>query len=315
MRNWSADLGEPKPRVPVIVGPTAVGKTSVALALRNHWPLVVISADSRQVYRGLDVGTAKPTPEQLRLVPHCGIDVVDPGVAYSAGRFAADAIAWISEVPDDQMPVVVGGTGLYIRALAEGIFAEPELGTTRREAIRRWATESERVEQFAYRLDPEFKGGGQQRASRVVEVALLTGRPLSWWQVHSDRSASIQPWYIRLTLAKVELHRRIDERVRKMIGAGLLEEVEQLLASGVKENSAGLDAVGYREVVWCLRGDFARSELADRIGQSTRQYAKRQETWFRHQLGSEPVAAMEMQNDPEGVASEIAELWEKREQG
>ena len=99
-----------------------------------------------------------------------------------------------------------------------------------------------------------------------------------------------------------------------MIGAGLLEEVEQLLASGVKENSAGLDAVGYREVVRCLRGDFARSELTDRIVQSTRRYAKRQETWFRHQLGSEPVVAMEMENDPEGVASEIAELWEKREQ-
>ncbi len=170
------------------------------------------------------------------------------------------------------------------------------------------------MEAFAYRLDPEFRGGGQQRASRVVEVALLTGKPLSWWQVHSDRSGSIQPWYIRLTLARVELHRRIDERVRKMIGAGLLEEVEQLLASGVRENAAGLDAVGYREVVRCLRGGFARSELADRIGQSTRRYAKRQETWFRHQLGSEPVATMEMQNDPEGVASEIAELWEKREQ-
>src|ERR671937_1225997 len=125
-RSWSADLGVV--RTPVLVGPTAVGKTAVALALLAHWPLEVVSADSRQVYRRLDIGTAKPTRKERARLPHHGIDLIDPGSRYSAGHFARDAVKWLADIRSrGKQPVVVGGTGLYVRALADGLFAEPSL--------------------------------------------------------------------------------------------------------------------------------------------------------------------------------------------
>jgi tRNA dimethylallyltransferase len=113
-------LAAPKPLVPVLVGATAVGKTAVALELRHHWPITIISADSRQVYRRLDIGTSKPTLQEQRLVHHLGIDLIEPGERYSAGRYALDAARWISDMPGSQQPAVVGGTGFYVRALADG---------------------------------------------------------------------------------------------------------------------------------------------------------------------------------------------------
>src|SRR6266568_5098453 len=141
-RNWNAGLVGPDSRLltPVVVGPTGVGKTAVAVALAALTPLTVISADARQVYRNLDVGTAKPDPETLARVPHRGLDLVDPGERYSAGRFARDAAAWIAAVrAAHRLPVVVGGTGLYIRALAEGLFREPPFDPDRRAQLRRWS--------------------------------------------------------------------------------------------------------------------------------------------------------------------------------
>ena len=120
-------MGAPKRRVAVVVGPTAIGKTRVAAALARHWPLVVISADSRQVYRGLDRGTGKPTGAERVAVPHLGLDLIDPGERYSAGRFAREAAAWLAGLGPETWPVVVGGTGLYVRALADGLFREPPL--------------------------------------------------------------------------------------------------------------------------------------------------------------------------------------------
>ena len=127
----------PKQVVPIIVGPTAVGKTAVAIEIARQIPITVISADSRQVYRGLDIGTAKPTPEELRAVPHLGLDVVDPGTYYSAGRFASDAVEWIRSTPNNRQPIVVGGTGFYVRALAEGLFREPPMDKKRRARFSR----------------------------------------------------------------------------------------------------------------------------------------------------------------------------------
>src|SRR5213593_2108598 len=141
--SWSGALGEaeapPPPLVPVIVGPTAVGKTAVALALATFEPVTVISADARQVYRRLDIGTAKPDPESRRRVPHAGLDVIDPGERYSAGQYARDAAGWIADARGARrLPVVVGGTGFYIRALAEGLFREPPLEAGRRGRLREW---------------------------------------------------------------------------------------------------------------------------------------------------------------------------------
>ncbi|MBI2073884.1 MAG: tRNA (adenosine(37)-N6)-dimethylallyltransferase MiaA [Gemmatimonadetes bacterium] len=298
-------------RVPVIVGPTAVGKTAVAVALARHWPLVVISADSRQIYRGLDLGTGKPTPAELAAVPHLGVDLLDPGQRYSAGRFARDAAQWLGALPPGPMPVVVGGTGLYIRALADGLFREPPLDPERRARLAGWTSRADGLGRWAARLDPEYAGGGRQRAARTVEVALLTGRPLSWWQRRARAEGVMRPWYVRLALPRAVLHQRIGERVARMLSAGWVDEVRRVLATGIDAAAPGLDALGYRDIVRHLQGALPADRLEQAIVTSTRRYAKRQETWFRHQLGRAPVVTLDATESREGLAARIAERWER----
>jgi tRNA dimethylallyltransferase len=300
-----------KPLVPVIVGPTAVGKTALTMALARHWPLTVISADARQVYRYLDIGTAKPTPAQLEVVPHRGIDLIEPGERYSAGRFASDAAGWLAAV-SGRMPLVVGGTGFYVRALADGLFHEPPLEAGRRSRLRGWTDTQPGLARWATRLDPGYGGGGRQRAARTVEVSLLTGRPLSWWQRHARAEGAIRPWYVRLTLPRALLHRRIGERVEAMLAAGLVEEVAGVLDRNVPPDARGLDGVGYREVVAHLQGAIPSGHLSEAIAASTRQYARRQETWFRHQLLGASVVTLDASDSPESLARRIVALWDAR---
>jgi len=238
--------GADRPLVPVLVGPTGVGKTAVAVAWAALEPISVIGADARQVYRRLNIGTAKPEPAQLTRVPHLGIDLIDPGERYSAGRFARDASGWLARVrAEGREPVVVGGTGFYIRALAEGLFREPPLDYARRERLRAWAglLGAAPLAHWAARLDRRFAGGGRQRAARAIEVALLTGRSLSWWQREARESGVMRPWYIHLTLPRDALQRRIAQRVDRMLDGGLIEEVRGVLADGVAPHAPGLDTV------------------------------------------------------------------------
>lgn len=311
--------GAERPVVPVLAGPTAVGKTAVAAALAATQPCTVISADARQVYRGLDIGTAKPSAELQVQLPHVGIDVVEPGERYSAGRFARDAVQWLEEIAAaGRQPLVVGGTGLYIRALTEGLFREPPLDATRRGALRRWAEAlpAGTLARWAGRLDARFAGGGRQRAARVVEMALLTGRPLSWWQRTARDRGVMAPWYIVLTVPREVLHRRIAARVDTMLAAGLVDEVRRILARGTAPGAPGLDAVGYRETVAMLTGGLAPDDLRPAIIHATRRYAKRQETWFRHQLQRERgsgvrdgVWTLDATEPPEHVAAQVRERW------
>jgi tRNA dimethylallyltransferase len=297
---------------PVVVGPTGVGKTAVAAALAALAPVTVISADARQLYRGLDIGTAKPDAETRARVPHRGLDLIDPGERYSAGRFARDAAAWvIEERAVGREPIVVGGTGLYIRALVDGLFSEPTFDPDRRERLRDWteALEGDELARWAGRLDARFPGGGRQRAARAVEVALLTGRALSWWQREARATGAVRPWYIHLTLPRDALHRRIAERVDAMMRSGLVSEVRQVLDSGVSPDAPGLDGVGYREVVAMLQGKLAEAALRDAILISTRRYAKRQETWFRNQLRDAAVWTLDATEGPEVLAARVLERW------
>jgi tRNA dimethylallyltransferase len=298
--------------VPVIVGATASGKTAVALALTAHWPLEVISADSRQIYRRLDIGTAKPSPKERARVPHHGLDVVEPGTRYSAGRFAHDAATWIAYVRNrSKLPVVVGGTGLYIRALADGLFQEPELDPARRRSLDAFTARLEPLEllRWAGRLDPGFRGGGRQRASRAIEVAMLTGYPLTYWQEAARSGGAIRPWYVVLTLPRPVLHQRIARRAEEMVRRGVIEEVATVLAEGHPPTSPGLDGIGIREAVEYLHGRRPRESVAEAIGLSTRQYAKRQETWFRHQLQGD-VVTLDATRPADKIAAEIARLWQ-----
>lgn len=304
---------------PVVVGPTGVGKTAVAAALATLTPITVISADARQIYRGLDIGTAKPNSETLARLPHLGLDLIDPGERYSAGRFARDATGWLADVrAAGRQPVVVGGTGLYIRALAEGLFREPPFDPDRREQVRSWSESLEGADlaRWAGRLDPRFPGGGRQRAARAVEVALLTGHALSWWQREARESGTLRPWYIHLTVPREVLHGRLAARVDEMLTAGFVDEVRRVLASGIAPDAPGLDGVGYREVVSMLQGHAPEAQLRDAILVSTRRYAKRQETWFRHQLRAPGVGSWEpgvwtldATESPEVLARRVHERW------
>jgi tRNA dimethylallyltransferase len=303
----------------VLVGPTGIGKTAVVTAWAEHEPLTVVSADARQVYRGLDIGTAKPSLDERARVPHVGLDLIEPGERYGAGQFARDAAAWLAEIrAAGRLPVVVGGSGLYVRALAAGLFREPPLDAGRRERLRAWtaALPVPRLAHWAARLDRRFAGGGRQRAARAIEVALLTGRGLSWWQEHARETGALRPWYIHLTLPRDALERRIGSRVDRMLAAGFVAEVRRTLERGVAPNAPGLDGVGYREVVAMLEGRLPERGLRDAIVGATRRYAKRQDTWFRHQL-REPrdpmpdgsVWVLDAAGRGDDLAARIAERW------
>jgi tRNA dimethylallyltransferase len=300
--------------LPVLVGPTAIGKTAVALALAAHLPIEVVSADSRQIYRRLDIGTAKPTRRERLRVPHHGVDVADPGERFSAGRFAREAAGWIEDIRGrGRLPLLVGGTGFYVRALAEGLFVEPALDREKRRALEHWVLGLEPAEliRWASRLDPGFAGGGRQRASRAIEIALLTGHPLTEWHRRASGEGTVTPWYVVLSAPRPVLHQRIRVRAEEMVRRGLIEEVAAVLSEGHQPLAPGLDSVGIREAVDYLHGRRSRESVADAITVSTRQYAKRQETWFRHQL-QEPVVTLDATRPAEELAAEIAELWKSQ---
>jgi tRNA dimethylallyltransferase len=242
------------------------------------------------------------------------LDLVDPGTRYSAGQFARDGVCWLGEIrARGNLPVVVGGTGLYVRALADGLFAEPLLDAGKRRSLDAWTARLEPIEllRWAARLDPGFRGGGRQRAARAIEVALLSGHPLSYWQQAARAQGSLEPWYIVLTVPRPVLHQRIARRAEDMMRRGLIEEVAAVLAEGHGAKTPGLDGIGIREAVEYLHGVRPRDSVAEAIAADTRQYAKRQETWFRHQLGGS-VATLDATRSPEKLAAEMAALWERR---
>lgn len=314
-------------RVLVVAGPTGVGKTRVAAHLARLVPIEIVSADSRQLYRYLNIGTAKPPPEERAAVPYHGLDLVTPTERYSAGRFAARARQWIAEIgARGRLPVVVGGTGFYLRALFEGLFAEPALDPVRRARLRavlrglgarveereaggrrsRMTREARaELERWAARLDPGFAGGGAQRAARVVEVALLAGRRLSALHRATPPAPSgLAPWYAVLTLPRDRLADRIRARAEAMVAAGLVDEVRRLVAAGLSKDAPGLDAVGYREVLRVLDGVLPMEDLAAAIATATRQYAKRQMTWLRHQLRA-PALWLDASGAPGALAEQV----------
>ncbi len=298
----------------MLVGPTAIGKTAVAMALAAHLPIEVISADSRQVYRRLDIGTAKPGARERRKVPHHGVDVAEPGERFSAGRYAREAARWIEEVRSrGRLPVIVGGTGLYIRGLVDGLFIEPPLDPEKRRELEHWVggLNGSDLVRWAARLDPGFAGGGRQRASRAIEIALLTGHPLSEWHLRARGQGTVAPWYVRLTAPRPVLHQRIKVRAEEMMRRGLIEEVAAVLSEGHPPDAHGLDGVGIREAVQYLHGKRKRETVAEAVTVSTRQYAKRQETWFRHQIGGQ-VLTLDATRPAEEIAAEIATEWAGR---
>jgi len=300
-----------------ITGPTTAGKTQLSMAVAEALDGEIICMDSRQVYRGMDIGTDKVSTEHRNRVPHHGLDLRDPDEFYSSGQFGRDARRCIEEISErGRVPLWVGGTGLFLRSLTHPIFKQPDIDTSRLEALRgfmdkRPTSELERwVEALDSRRTDLAREGGPQRLGRTIEVGLLTGRPLSWW--HERGEPDQEPLcglIVVLDKDREELDRCIDARVTRMAAEGLVDEVKGLLEKGYRPEDPGMSGTGYREIAAYLGGDMTLEEALDRMRSQTRQYARRQLTWFRHQL---PQDAMHIDTSrllDTQVAEVVAAWW------
>ena len=280
-----------------IMGPTASGKTGLALELARHFPCEIISVDSALVYRGMDIGTAKPSTEELAAVPHHLIDVIDPAESYSAARFREDALRLMGEITGrGKLPLLVGGTMLYYRALEQGLSDLPEADVRLRKALEE-QMETQGLEALHQRLkevDPEsasrIKPTDPQRILRALEVYELTGSPLSEHYAKQERDP-LPYRVLRIALIPSDrglLHQRIEKRFDQMLQQGFVDEVRHLYTRGdLDDTMPAIRAVGYRQVWQYLEGEWDYDTMRHKGIVATRQLAKRQLTWLRSMEGLE----------------------------
>ena len=273
-----------------IAGPTASGKTALAVALARELDGEVVSCDSMQVYKRMDIGTAKPSPEERQGIPHHMIDVAEPWEDYSVSRYCADAAPIVEDIVSrGKTAIIAGGTGLYMDSLIRGNDFAPFPSTGVRERLEREA-DREGMEALLARLravDPEAAArlhlSDRKRIIRAMEVYLETGETIT---AHNRRTQALPPRFSPVWLgldfeSRAELYSRIDRRVDVMLEAGLLEEIRALLRSGIPEKCTAMQAIGYKEFTDALDGRCTVEAAADQVRQSSRRYAKRQLTWFR----------------------------------
>ncbi len=302
-------MREIKPRVVVITGPTASGKSRLAVELALQVGGEILNADSMQVYRGMDVGTAKPTMAERRGVPHHLLDVVNPDEDFDAAKYRSLAIPQLQDmVFRGKVPFVVGGTGLYIKILLGGLLDCPpaDLGI-REELGRAWRTEGagflhEKLKELdldsAYKIHPHDR----VRIIRALEIFYLTRqRPSSLIRRHGFRDNAFQALKICVEMNREELYERINQRSLKMIEGGLVEETERLLKQGYSPELKPMKSLGYRHVVRYLKGACALDETRSELQRDTRRYAKRQLTWFR----ADPEMLWVKPQDTDSIIREI----------
>jgi tRNA dimethylallyltransferase len=280
--------------VGVICGPTAAGKSAIAMWIAERVPVTIVSADSRQIYRGFDIGTAKPSAADQTRVPHRGVDVAEPTVRYSAAAWCEKAGPWIDEArAGGRTPLVVGGTGLYLRALFDGLFREPSLDASRRQAVAAELStiETSELRRWVERLDPPRARLGRTQLLRAVEIALLTGSRMS--DLHRDRAGTPR-WRARYLVVDPGpvLADRIAARIDDMLDHGWPDEVAELMHT-VPEDAPAWNATGYDAVRRLVMGTATRAVVHEEILIATRQFAKRQRTWFRHQLPADRVTRVD----------------------
>lgn len=283
-----------RPAVLCLAGPTASGKSASSLALADRWPIEIINVDSATIYRGMDIGTAKPGPQERQRVPHHLLDIRDPSESYSAASFRTDALALIEQIVSrNQIPVLCGGTMLYYKALREGLSALPEADPTIRAQIdaeagqQGWPAMHAHLAGFdpetAQRLEPN----DSQRIQRAIEIYRSSGKPMSYWLAHPLREPAPDIDFVTLSLEpsnRLVLHERIAQRYHAMIEQGLVGEVTALYQRGdLHLGLPSMRCVGYRQIWDHLDGQLTLEEAIDRAIAATRQLAKRQLTWLRAQ--------------------------------
>jgi tRNA dimethylallyltransferase len=271
-----------------LVGPTGVGKTALAMEVAERLPVEVVSADSRTVYRWMDVGTAKPTLAERQRVPHHLLDVVDPDEAYSLALYQQQALEAIRRITGrGRLPLLVGGAGLYVSAVCDGLAmpdVPPDVGFRRALEVKAetqgwWALQADlaRVDpESARRIDPK----NVRRVIRALEVFHATSRPFSEWQMPLERPP-VESLIVGLYLERQALYARIDRRIEGWIAGGLLDEVNHLLGRGYAPSLPSMSGIGYREIAQVLRGEVDLDAAVTQVKHATHQYARRQMTWFR----------------------------------
>lgn len=288
-KEQASNTNTTRPPLIVIVGPTGVGKTAVAVELAEALDGEIVSADSRQFYRGMDIGTAKPTPEELPRARHHLVDILDPDQRMTVAEYQEMAYAAIEDIlRRGKLPFLVGGTGLYVKAVVEGytvprVPPDPDLRARLQERAEREGAHALHAELAAVdpvaaaKIDPR----NVRRVIRALEVYAKTGRPIS--QLQGRRPPPYRILQIGLTRDRANLYRRCDERIRQMIEAGLIEEVKRLLDQGyTPETCEAMTSLGYPETVAYLRGEIPSvEELIRAIGRSTRRFIRHQYGWFR----------------------------------
>jgi tRNA dimethylallyltransferase len=293
----------------VIVGPTASGKSALGVWLTEQLNGEVIACDSTQLYRGFDIGTSKPTMEERRGVMHHLLDILDGTEDATAGGYRELAIEVLKDLrARKKLPILTVGTGLYLRALLEGLADVPQRSEELRERLRARAAEHEPdyLHQILRRLDRASAGkiapADEQKLIRAIEVCLVSKRPLS--EVYRSGRKPLEGWRaikIGLKPGREALNARVHERTETMLSRGWLEEVRRLVESGLPENAKGFDFIGYRELRAVLRGEMQMEEARAAIEQATRRYAKRQITWFRREKA---VEWLEGFGDEAGIQNE-----------
>ena len=273
-----------------IAGPTASGKTALAVALAKELDAEVISCDSMQIYRGMDIGTAKPTREEMQGIPHHMLDVADPGEDFSVSRYCEMATPIMDDILSRGKHVIVaGGTGLYMDALIRGNSFAPCPSTGMREKLEKQADEDgmQAMLDLLTTIDPQAASklhlADRKRILRALEVYYETGETIT---AHNLKTQAIPPkyqaiWFGLEDQERSELYKRIDRRVLEMIDLGLLDEIKQLLDRGISEKSTAMQAIGYKEFLDALAGRCSIAQAIAQVQQSSRHYAKRQLTWFR----------------------------------
>jgi tRNA dimethylallyltransferase len=280
-----------KLRVVCLAGPTASGKTDFAIRLRETIPFEIISVDSALVYRGMDIGTAKPDADTLQRAPHRLINIRDPEDSYSAGDFVRDAEKEIEDIcASGRIPLLVGGTMMYFRSLTEGIAELPGADADVRvrldsdAACVGWPAMHRKLAEIDPDAAARINANDSQRIQRALEVYEVSGRPLSEWQA-AGRQAESRQSYLKIALvpdSRSTLHQRIDQRLKSMFDQGFVEEVETLRhRPGLTSRSSSMRSVGYRQIWSHLDGDYDRPTAVDKALSATRQLAKRQLTWLR----------------------------------
>ncbi|WP_048602411.1 tRNA (adenosine(37)-N6)-dimethylallyltransferase MiaA [Rubeoparvulum massiliense] len=276
-----------------IIGPTAVGKTSLSLFLAQQLGGEIVSGDSMQVYRGMDIGTAKATLEERALAPHHMIDILKPDQDFSVVQFQQLARQAIQEIQQrGHLPILVGGTGLYVRSIIydyqfSEVVEDPLFRKEMEEKAKREGNEAiwQRLNQVDPTTAQQVHPNNLRRVIRALEVYQLTGVPISQQVSHSTPDESpYELWLIGLTMERSQLYQRIAQRVDGMMEEGLLQEVENLLHQGYDEHYTAMQSIGYKEFLPYFRGEASLEACVAQLKQNTRRFAKRQYTWFRHQF-------------------------------